>query len=141
MKALSAKTFLSQAFTVQRLINAKESRIQDLRDKQERIGQMNTAAKVKTSPKSDWMGEITAKLVDLIADCQRDYQRLLSIQREIETVINTVERADYRLILFERYINLKPWDRIATDNGYGEKHVFKIHGRALLAVKLIPNDT
>ena len=135
---MTAKEYFKQAFTIHRLIKAKESRIQDLRDMLEHVGGMGQQIKVQSSPKSDPMAELVATLVDLIVECQMDYARLLTIQREIQQEIERVERADLRLILFERYVNLKTWEDIAISIGYTVRHVTRLHGQALIATKRCP---
>jgi len=87
------------------------------------------------------MGDLIATLVDLIAEYEADCLELLAVQEEISTVIKTVNREDYQLILFERYVNLKQWEDIAADNDYSEKHVYKLHSAAIKTINLIPNDT
>ena len=133
---MTVKEYLSQAFILHRLMKAKESRIRDLRDMQECISRMNTGIKVQNNLKPDKTGDITVELLDQINECQKDCFRLISVQREIVEIIEAVEREDYRLILFERYVNLKRWEDVAADNDYSEKHVYKLHSAALAQVKL-----
>jgi len=133
---MTAKEYLYQAFTISRLIKAKETRIRDLRDMLERVTVTLSDDKVQSSPKPDPMGEFMATIVDLEAECRSDILRLISCQKEIEAVINTLEQPEHRLILFERYVNLKKWEDVAADNGYSEKHIFKLHGHALAKLKL-----
>ena len=138
---MTTKEYLSQAFPLQRLIKAKEARIQDLQDMKERTGRLITGIKVQKSPKHDSMGDLIATLVDLVEEYQQDCRRLLTLQEEIAAAVSTVKREDYHLVLFERYVNLKRWEDIAADNDYSEKHVYKLHSAALKAINLIPNDT
>ena len=138
---MTTKEYLSQSFNLHRLIHAKESRIQDLQDMKERTGRLITGTRVQQNPKRDSMGDLIATLVDLIAEYEADCLELLAVQEEISTVIKTVNREDYQLILFERYVNLKQWEDIAADNDYSEKHVYKLHSAAIKTINLIPNDT
>ena len=128
---MTAKEYLSQAFIIDRMINAKKNRLLELREMMQWSTSAASDIKVQTSLKPDPMGDLIVSLMDKIADCERDIQRLLDIQTEIENVVNSVNRLDYRLILYERYVNLKRWDDIAADNGYNLRHVYKIHGHAL----------
>jgi hypothetical protein len=130
---LTIKEYLSQAFKLDKHIKAKESRIRDLRDMQTRVSGYSEV-RVQTSP-TDTMAKLTAELVDLINECQQDIMRLLDIQREIAGIISTVKCDDHRLILYERYVNLKRWEDIAADNGYTWKWVHVLHNRGLAAVK------
>ena len=133
---MSIKEYLKQAFTIDKLIRAKEKRIQDLRDRQESLGSSMSIVNVQTTFDKDRATDITVDLLDLIAECEVDIKKLLDIQREIKRLIDTVKRDDLRLILYERYINLKKWDNIAGDNDYSERWVHKLHGQALKSIKI-----
>lgn len=132
---MTTKEYLSQAFTIQRLIKVKENRIKDLRDMLDRSTMTFSNTKVQTSPKNDPMGDFVATIVDLETECREDIARLLSIQMEIEAVVSTVEQPEHRIILFERYVNLKRWEDIAEDHNYGLRHVHKLHNAGLAKIK------
>ena len=133
---MSVKEYLKQAFTIDKLIRAKEKRIRDLRDRQESLGSAMSIVNVQTTPNKDRATDITVDLLDLIAECEVDIKKLLDIQREIKRLIDTVKRDDLRLILYERYINLKKWDDIAYDNNYSRRTVLYQHGKALQKIAL-----
>ena len=133
---MTVKQYLQQAFILQKLINAKKSRIQDLRDMQFFIRAAAPGIKVQNSAKADPTGDTAALLLDLISECRHDIKRLLNIQREIEIVVNSVNRPDHRLILYERYINLKHWEDIAADNNYGWDTVHRKHREALKNISI-----
>jgi len=133
---LTVKEYLSQAFVLNKLVKAKKARIQHLSDMRESIaGGIQNGVKVKTGTKLDPMGEVIAEILDTEEECHRDIIRLLSIQREIETTIEAVAHADHRLILYERYVNLKNWEVIAEDNNYSLKWVYVLHKRGLDAIE------
>ena len=132
---MTVKEYLKQAFILNKIIKAKQSRIQDLRETQSSVRTPNLGVRVQTSRKADPIGDITAVIIDLINECQKDIARLLDLQREIESLINRVERQDYRLILYERYVNLKRWEDIAWDNNYSLRMVHKLHGFGLNLLK------
>ena len=132
---MTVKEYLSQAFVLRKLINAKESRIQDLRDRQQSLGGALSDVKVQTSIAQDPVGNVTAALLDLIAECRQDIERLLETQREIELTIKMVERSDLQLVLFERYVNLKRWEDIAADNNYSWDTVHRKHRAALVWIE------
>lgn len=133
---MTVKEYLSQAFTLTKLISAKESRIQNLRDRQQQVSGTLSEVKVQTGTTGDPVGEITAALLDLINECRRDIEKLLAIQQEIAATIEKVERSDLRLILYERYINLKRWEDIAADNNYSWNTVHSKHRQALENIRI-----
>ena len=132
---MTVREYLSQASLLGRMINAKKSRIENLREKQYFLGGGVFDVKVQTSIAQDFVGDATADVLDLIDECQRDILRLLSIQRDIEETIETLERTDLRLILFERYVNLKCWEDIAADNNYSWNTVHTKHRTAIAALE------
>ena len=132
---MTAKEYLSQAFTLRRIIKAKESRIQDLRDRQQQVSSVLTGIKIRSGAR-DKAAEVTASMLDLINECQNDIERLLCLQSEMESVINKVERSDLRLILYERYVNLKRWEDVAADNGFSWNTVHRKHSEALKKVDM-----
>ena len=138
---MTKQEYLAQSFTLQRLLQVKESRIKELRDMQDRVSQINTGVKVQSNSKNDSMADLVATILDLIAEYKQDCYRLLSIQQEIAAIVETVHRDEHRLILFERYVNLKRWEDIAADNDYSEKHVYKLHRAAIASLNWIPNNT
>ena len=128
---MTAKKYLKQALTLDKLIKSKQSRIRDLRDKRFWISSAMQTVRVQGSPMPDKMGELMAKLSDLIDECLTDISRLLDIQQEIEAFIQKVEIDDYRLILYERYVNCKTWEEVAVDMKCTFQWVHVLHGRAL----------
>lgn len=128
---MTVKEYLSQAFVLRKLVRAKESRIQDLRERQVSLGGALSDVRVQTSIVQDTVGSTTAALLDLIAECRQDIEELIRTQREIELTIKMVGRNDLQLVLFERYVNLKNWEDIAADNNYSWDTVHRKHRAAL----------
>ena len=128
---LDAGEYLEQAFMIDRLIKAKVTQIQELRDMCESLGGIRTDTKVQTSLKLDPLGDAVTSMMDSILYEEKEIARLIDVKKEIAAVISSVERDDYRLILYERYVNMKKWEEIAVDSGYSERHVKRLHGMAL----------
>jgi len=128
---MSAKDYLQQAFVLQSLIKAKQARIVQLQEMQGFVGIRQTGTKVQAGRRRDPLGDVSATLLDLISECRRDILRLLAVQRRIKSLIETLPAPEHRLILFERYVNLKRWEDIAADNGYSLRHLHRIHTASL----------
>ena len=140
---MGIKQYLKQAFTIDRFIKAKKTRIQYLKDQLEWLGSLPTNTKVQVNAPKDRLGDTVAVLLDAIVDTEREIKRLADLQQDIAELIAKVEQGDLQLVLYERYVNFKKWEDIAMDNNYSAKHVLKLHGKALRAVseKWILNDT
>ena len=131
---MTAKEYLSQAFILDKQIKAKQTQIQILKDMQDNVSNTIRHDKVQNSGICDRTGELTSALLDLQDEFIVDISRLIFIKYEIKKLIDSLENDTYRLILEERYINLKRWEDVAADNNYSWQHVHKIHSRALLAI-------
>ena len=129
------KQYLQQAFVLDRLIKSRQTRIEELRELQMWINSPSTSERVQCSPRTDRIAELTVRLLDAMAECVWEITQLVKTQREIIAAINSLPRPEYRLVLYERYINMKKWDEIAEDNNYAISTVFKLHGLALQAIK------
>lgn len=79
--------------------------------------------------KLERFAELNVKVDDKMCD-------LLSVKQEILDAIWTVEDSTYRVLLTERYVNLKTWEQIAVEMNYSYMQVCRIHGKALAEVKM-----
>lgn len=60
---------------------------------------------------------------------------------QTKAIIDKVENSLYWSILTERYIDRKGWDEIAKNHNYSRSHIFRVHGEALVEVRIyVPED-
>jgi len=137
---MTVEMYLKQAFTIDKLIKAKEIRIKDLRDKMAYVSPVLSHDKVQSSTHHDSMSEYVSLITELEAECQRDIVRLISVQKEIEALINQLECVVMRLIMYYRYVVLIDWDDIPSHVNYSHRHTHRLHGKALHVLKEIFKD-
>jgi len=126
------KEYLSQAFLLDKLITARQTQISELRDMRDSVGYTIRDVKVQSSPLvRDKMADLTVRMLDMIAEYEADISKLLDIKVEVRRLISNIENPTHRLIMEERYINLKRWEDIAEDNNYSWQWLHKIHKKAL----------
>lgn len=104
-----------------------------MEEKRLAISSLEYGISVQSTPKpnslSDLYMDLRKKLID-------DEQRLIELKLEIKKYIDLLENPLHKLIMTERYINLKSFERIAVDNHYSYKYLTnKLHPKALKAVK------
>ena len=68
-------------------------------------------------------------------DLNRRIDEYVDIMDEIGKAIHKLEDRRYRLILIDRYQLFKQWEQIAVDEGYNIRHVWRLHGEALIAME------
>lgn len=64
----------------------------------------------------------------------------LQVKEEILTAISKIENATYRSILTMRYLEFKPWQKIADSLNYSRRQVERLHGGALLIIQKIIDE-
>ena len=75
--------------------------------------------------------------VEYCEKIDRRIDELYAIKEEIQDAIAMVPDNMQRLVLIGRYINFKPWERIACDIGYSYQRIFEIHKKALAKIEEI----
>lgn len=132
---MTAKEWLSRSLTIDReLARLNESR-EKMIAKLTKATQTITGDVVQSSKDPhafDRLGELAEKI-------EKDTRELDRVLAEIHDVIMEVEQPLPRLVLIERYINLKRFERIAVDNNISIRNVWRIHGRALRLAEEVLN--
>lgn len=145
---MTAKDFLMRAWQIDARIDDKLAEIERLEEKRERIMAKLTAGRASNltgMPRGgnyDWTNNLesvieTDELIrDAIQALRAEIMELCRVKREVADAINAVEPVVYRRVLDLRYRNYLDWQTIAQKMGYDVRHVFRLHGEALLCVKV-----
>ena len=128
---MDSKKFFTQALDLEMQLKSKQEQIRQLREIQFSIGSAFSDVKIQKSRNNDKLGDISAKILDLLREFTTDIAELLKIKHEIKTVINKIEQPEYRTVLEWRYINLCKWEYIAEQMKYNNRWLYRIHTRAL----------
>ena len=134
---MTAKEFLSQAWEIDRRI---ENRIEERERLAARL-EAGRSANLDGMPRGgrfDWTNAAD-RIVEMDAAIAGEISRLCAIKRQVNSAIDAVEDSRLRRILELRYRNYMSWERIAEVTSYDSRHVRRLHGEALLCVK-VPRD-
>ncbi|MGN0577936.1 MAG: DUF1492 domain-containing protein [Ruminiclostridium sp.] len=131
---MTAKEYLSQYAALDAEINCKLEQLAKLRALSTSIPAPSGGG--SSGSPSDRTGNITAKIVDMENEFNAKIDRLVDLQKKIETTIEAVEDSRYRTILTERYINRKKWEDIADILHIDLRWLYVLHGRALNEIKI-----
>lgn len=85
---------------------------------------------------SDTMTAGVAKLIDLDNEIDRQVDALVDMRREIEGHINSISDDRYKRLLTLRYLDGMTWDRVGLEMGYERRQVTRLHGFALMDIKI-----
>ena len=111
--------------------------------KLERIMRLRALAEKRTAVYNDMpcggqsdREDIYAKIIDEESDLDREIDRLLLLQAEIEMAIDSVPNDTHRTLLEMRYLTRMTWEQIAEGLYYTRAWVDTLHGRALGQVQI-----
>ena len=77
------------------------------------------------------MEDKVAKLLDIQALYNRQWDKLIELRRQIETAIAGVQDPRERTLLGYRYIDGLSWEEICVKMNYSWRQIHRIHARAL----------
>jgi DNA-directed RNA polymerase specialized sigma subunit len=132
---MTAKEFLQRGIRLDKRVKTCFEQIQYLRVLQTSAGTVVSHINSRKSGKKDRLGDITAQVLDLIEEYQKDIDELLRIKAEIKQAIKRVEREDYRFLLRLRYECFLKWEQIAVEMECSWQHVHRLHQKALKKIK------
>ena len=145
---MTAKEFLSQAWHIDARIEDKLAEIDRIEEKRERImakltaGRMTRLTGMPRGGNYDWTDSLEQVIQtdELIRDAKQallqEVAELCRIKREVNDAINAVEDLRYRQVLELRYRSYMDWTSIAERMHYEVRHVTRLHGEALLCVRV-----
>lgn len=132
---MTAKAWLSRARTIERelatLSEAKEIMITQLTKATQLI-----AGEVVQSSKDPHKFDRLGELAEAIESRTKE---LDNVKAEILRGINRVPDGLCRIVLIERYLNHKSFERLADDNAISRRNVWRIHIKALNQMEVVIN--
>lgn len=136
---MTTKEYFEQALTLNKRINSKLDHLGTLRE-------MTTKATItlsdmprSSSPNLYQMQDIISKIIDLEHEINRDIDRFVDMKREYMWIINEIRNPVFQLVMEQRYLCCRTWEKISEELGYEMRSLHRIHGEALkVAERLIP---
>lgn len=133
---MTAKEYLSRAYYLDMRIRSKAMQIAELETLATKVNAALSPIKVQTSKDNHKMESTVIKMTEYQEELNNDMKKLIQVKRETKEIIDTVANDEYRVLLELRYLSSMRWEEIAVEMNYSIDHVFRLHRRALKAVKL-----
>lgn len=127
---MNAVKYLCQIEKMNALIKTKETEIKNLNEIATSITVALKDVAVKTSGAGDKIGNCATKIADLQTELQKDIEEYVAIKKEVLNKIEQLEANKYT-ILYKRYFEGKPYQKIADEMYYSRQSVYRLHIRAL----------
>lgn len=133
---MTAREYLSQTYYLDQRINSKIEQVESLNDLAKKAGCAISGMPRNPDRAVSSMANAVEKIVDLQAEINADIDRMVRLKAEIMKVIRQVDDPELQTLLEKRYLNFHTWGQIAADMGYNVRHLYRIHDRALLEIKI-----
>ena len=128
---MDTRQYLGQVSRLDRMIKNKISEITELQVLFYGLSAVKLEERVQTTPNHDKMGTAYAKIADRQAELNSLIEEFVDKKAHIVSQIDGLENETNYAILFARYIERKKFEEIATDIGYSERQVLRLHVDAL----------
>ena len=134
---MTAKEYLKQAFYIDRRINDRLEQISCLRDLATKATSIINEMPGSATHDPHSMQEVIAKIIDDEEEVNAAIEGLVDLKRDIRHTIEQVPDENEKMLLEQRYLSFKSWERLAEDMNFSLRWVHIMHGRALKAVEKI----
>ena len=133
---MTEREYLSQAYCLDQRISSRIEQVESLNDLARKAGCAISGMPRNPDRAVSSMANAVEKIVDLQAEINADIDRMVRLKAEIMAVVRQVEDPELQTLLEKRYLNFQTWGQIAADMGYNVRHLYRIHERVLLEVKV-----
>ena len=133
---MTPKEYMSMAYGIDQSINSKLEQISSLRSMAAVGSKLMSDMPGSPNRNISKMENTIIKVIMLEEEINADIDELVDLKAEIYGVINSIEEEDYKTLLEQRYLCFRDWKDIAVFMRYNERYIYKLHGKALAAVKV-----
>ncbi len=133
---MTVKEYLSRAFYLDMSIKSKAMQIAELEALATKVNAALSPIKVQTSKDDHKMESTVIKMHEYQEELDNDMSKLIQVKKETKAAIDTVDNDEYRVLLEFRYLSSMRWEEIAVEMNYSLEHTFRMHRKALKAVKI-----
>ena len=131
---MTAKEFLRLARNADRRIDKAQERVERLRARLE-AGRMSQITGMPRGGGADWT-ETADTLIELERVVNARIREMCRVKRLAMEAIEAVEEMRLREVLELYYLDGYTWEKVAETMGYDVRHITRLHGKALLKIKV-----
>lgn len=124
--------YLSQARLLNKQINVKLERYEELKARAEKATKVLTGMPRGGSSKTD---DTLAKIADMSNELNEEIDKLVDLEKEIAQTIKQLS-GEKEMVLELYYLCFNTWSQVAKKLGYEERHIYRIHNQAVKELKI-----
>ncbi len=136
---MTTKEYFEQALTLNKRINSKLDHVGTLREMTTKASTTLSDMPRSSSRNVHRMEDIISKIIDLENEINGDIDCFVDMKRVYMQIIREIRNPVFQLIMEQRYLCCRTWEKISEEMGYELRSLHRLHGEALkIAEKLIP---
>ena len=132
---MTAQEFLKQIAVIQKRIEANRRRVEQMQDLLLKI-----TPTISDMPKSGTNVHAFEERINLKVDLEKEIEadkiRLNQVKLDVVDAIMLLDSDEGRKVLMYRYVDFKTWSEIADATGYTDRHIFRVHQKALKEIEV-----
>jgi DNA-directed RNA polymerase specialized sigma24 family protein len=132
---LTIKKYLKQFEDLDREIKLKQDQLRILHALKTPLPLETTSTKTQTGHNTDKLDSLDAVFVGLEDQYITDIVRLLQLRHDIQLIINSLDDSTQRVVLTEKYINLKQPEDIAAEIPCDVRTVYRWLNEAIITLQ------
>lgn len=129
---MTVKEYLNRARYLDREIEAKIDHLERIDSIVNRVTPVLSDMPFSLMREAEKREQLLVKMIDLKWEINAEIDELVDTKREIVKFIGKIDNNSYRLLLELRYVNLCTWEKIAEIMDVAVRHVYRLHGSALI---------
>lgn len=130
---MTAKEYLDNIRSIERRLKTKESELVKLQRDIVCLQAIDYSVERISGTKSSDISDKVAKLYALKAIVDAEWDKLIDLRQEARSYIVQMPSYQQQAVLIERYINVKSWEEVAASLNITERHIHRIHNKAVAA--------
>ena len=124
---MTAKALLERIIKIRKAIDYRKTKIDALIEQAENTSARLTGMPHNPSSDTSPMANAICRKVDL----EMEITKLAEERKALIAKIDLLENDDLSRLLILRYVQETPWDDIATEMGFCERHIYRLHKAAV----------
>lgn len=134
---MDIKRYLSRGYWLERKINAKLDDVSRAKELATKCTQSFSDVPPSGSRDPHKNENVLVKIADYENEVKADIEELIEVQRDINTIVESMPTQDYGMLIRFRYINHYRWEEIAAEMRISLRSVYRMHSRALCEASII----
>lgn len=136
---MTAKDYLNRAYRINELIGEHMQELAKLHQMKESLPSGGGGGNSHSAGNASY-AKIVERIVDFENEIRQKNAEMLDMRIEVRKRIDNVENVYYNLILKKRYLQFMTMEDIAKDLGFCERHIKRLHKKALSVFEQVNKD-